>query len=93
MDPLKTILGTDIPLDTRGIVYLCQYDSYIPKLTVVKEILCKTTWEAIELYSNIPNPESQVVMGKTFDELILELNKLHANINNPKWVEELADYL
>jgi hypothetical protein len=91
MNELKTILGTDIPIETRGILYLCNYDRYTPKLTVLREILCTSSSEALYLYAEIPNPESQVVLGDSFDTLIKNLHKLHDNMQNKKWLEQLAD--
>lgn len=91
MDVLKTILGTDIPTSTRGIVYLCTLKG--DTLTVDREIVCDDAYTALQFYANIPNPESQMVSSETFDGLIAELIKLHENINNPAWVEELWGYM
>ena len=88
---LQTILGTDIPISTRGIVYLCAYTG--EELIVGREILCDSSFNALNLYSNIPNPESQLVMGKTFDELIKNLHELHENIKDAKWLKELGNAL
>jgi len=95
MKELQTILGTDIPINTRGIVYLCHFYHMgePPKLTVVREILCEDSFHALTLYSEIPHPPSQLVMGKTFDELIINLHKLHEDMKNPIWLNELAETL
>lgn len=93
MDPLKTILGTDIPIETRGIVYLCHYDYDKKTLTVCREIFFNSAFDALNLYSNIPNPESQIASGKDFNSFILELSQLHSRMQDPKWVKELSDYL
>lgn len=93
MEVLKTIFGTDIPIETRGIVYLCEYNYQDFSLKVFREILCNSAFEAFELYANIPNPESQIAFGKTFDEFIAELNILHKNMKDKKWLKELSDYL
>jgi hypothetical protein len=93
MNELKTILGKDIPIETRGILYLCHYDSSKPKLTVLQEILCLSAFEALELYANIPNPESQLVTGKTFDELIKNLHRLHEDIVDIEWLRFLEEQL
>lgn len=94
MDELKTRLGVDIPITTRGILYLCHY--YIvglPKLEVVREILFDDAFEALNAYANIHNPESQLVTGHNFDELIKNLVKLHNNMDDKEWVKELGKYL
>lgn len=93
MDELKTILGTEIPIETRGILYLCHYDRRYNILTVGKEILFESGGAALTAYANIPNPESQLVTGKTFDELITNLILLHENIKDPKWLNKLAECL
>lgn len=78
-----------IPESTRGIVYLCDFDGI--KLTVNNEILCDSAFEALEYYANIPNPESQMVSGDNYNAVITELNKLHDDMVNPKWLDDLAD--
>lgn len=90
-DVLKTILGIEIPITTRGIVYLCKYTG--KELIVCREILCDSSFKALNLYTNIPNPESQMVSGKTFDDLIKNLIKLHKDIKDPKWLKDLGDCL
>ena len=95
MKELQTILGKDIPINTRGIVYLCHFDflGEMPKLTVVREILCQDAFHALTLYAEIPNPPSQLVTGKTFDELIIKLHQLHKDMVDPVWLNELSETL
>ncbi len=90
---MKTKLGAAIPEKTRGILYLCEYDYDKETIKVVREIICESSFMALELYANIRNPESQLVQGKTYDDLITELVKLHCNLDDPKWVAELKEYL
>tara|TARA_R110000772_G_C13018516_1_gene410275 strand:- start:180 stop:476 length:297 start_codon:yes stop_codon:yes gene_type:complete len=90
---LKTKLGTEIPLSTRGILYLCEYKYGENTLTVHEERLYDSGFEALNAYSNIPNPESQLITGNTFNELITELIQLHKNIKNKQWLTQLAEYL
>ena len=90
---MKTFLGKELPIETRGVLYLCHYDYVLPKLTVVAEVGFLSAFEALEAYANIPNPESQMASGRTQEEFEMELSKLHANMNDPEWVKELADYL
>jgi hypothetical protein len=93
MGDLQTILGTDIPITTRGVIYLCKF-SYEPlKIEVIHEILCDKTYQALDLYANIPNPESQIVMGNSFEELIVLLHQLHRDMKDPVWLEELSQQL
>lgn len=86
-----TILGTEVPENTRGIVYLCYFDRESMTIKVVNEILCDTVMRAMNLYANIPNPESQIVTGNTYEELIASLNTLHKNMEDKEWLEELAE--
>jgi len=93
MKELQTILGTDIPINTRGIVYLCRFDEASLTLDVTGEIICEKSYDALNLYANIPNPESQLAMGDTFDEFIITLHKLHKDMKNTAWLKELAETL
>jgi hypothetical protein len=90
---MTTILGTEIPESTRGIVYLCNFDYKEMKLTVIKEILCESSFLALTLYAEIPNPESQLVTGESFDKLLSRLERLHKNMKDPKWLQELSECL
>jgi hypothetical protein len=90
---MKTILGTEIPENIRGIVYLCHFD-YMPDppvLTVVREILCEDAFQALTLYAEIPNPPSQLAYGKTYKDLCWELSNLYNNMKDPKWLKELSE--
>ena len=93
MKELQTILGTDIPLTTRGILYLCNFDFRKLTITVFAEKLYESAWNALDAYANIPNPESQLVTGKTYDELITKLHKLHEDMKDPIWLENLSNQL
>jgi len=90
---MKSLLGTEVSNDIRGILYLCElnYDDEI--LYVRGEIFFKTPFEALNAYANIPNPESQMVSGKTFEELERENESLSNRINNSSWIEELMNCL
>lgn len=91
MDELKTIFGTDIPVTTRGILYLCLFERNPLKITVKREIFFNEAIDALNAFANIPNPGSQVVMGATFDELIKELHDLHARLKTKKFLEYLNE--
>ncbi len=93
MTELQTFLGKDIPVETRGILYLCKYSYSPPKLEVLREMLFNSGYEALMYYAEIPNPESQMVSGKTFDEMIKELHSLHNKITDQKWLKQLGDAL
>jgi len=92
---MKTLLGTEIPKSIRGIVYLCHFDYMpdTPKLTVMREIFCTNPADALHLYAEIPNPPSQVAMGNTYEELCAELETLHKNMKDKKWLHELSEQL
>lgn len=91
MEQIKTKLGTTIPETTRGIVYLCEFKNMT--LIVTNEILCDNAGVALNLYAEIPNPESQLVMGKTYEELISNLELLHKNMINEYWLLTLSEEL
>lgn len=88
---MKSILGTDIPTSTRGVLYLCHFTGR--EITVLNELFFESSFEALEAYANIPNPESQLVTGITFDVLIMELEKLHSDMKDPVWLENLSNVL
>jgi len=92
---MKTILGTEIPEEVKGIVYLCTFNQIENKfqLTVDREILCETAGLALCLYSEIPNPASQIAMGKTKEEFEEDLQKLHENMKDPVWLKQLSEQL
>lgn len=92
---MKTILGTEILEEVRGIVYICDYtyNKEESTLKVIHEILFKNVFDALEAYAGIPNPESQIAVGSSFEELIVELTDLHTYMSDSKWLEELNDYL
>lgn len=89
----KTILGTIIPPNTKGIVYLCEFTESELVIQVTHEILCDTQFRALDYYANIPNPESQIVMGKTYEELCTNLEMLHKNMKDKEWLKNLAETL
>jgi hypothetical protein len=90
---MKTILGTEIPKTTRGVVYLCHLDFLVEpaKLNVIREILCEDSFHALTLYAEIPNPPSQLAYGNTYEELCNKLEILHKNMKDEKWLEELIN--
>ena len=90
---MKTFLGTEIPPEIRGILYLCHYDHKVNTITVGREMLFTRAFDALEAYANIRNPESQMAGGGTKEEFEKDLESLHTNLNDPEWVKELADYL
>lgn len=87
----KTLLGTEINSNIRGIIYICDYENF--KLTVKSELLFTNTSSAIICYGEIPNPPSQIAIGKTHDEFIKSLNTLHERMQSEEWQKQLADYL
>jgi len=90
-DPLKTFLGKEIPLSTRGILYICKL--YPNRLEVIHEVFFDSAYEAIQAYANTPNPESHMASGKTFDEMIKELIILHRNLRNPEYAKDFHNFI
>jgi hypothetical protein len=90
---MKTILGTEIPEYIRGILYLCHYDYVKNTLTVIKEILCERAFDALNLYAEIPNPESQVIFDETYEGLCNQLEVLHLHMKDKEWLKELSEQL
>ena len=91
MNLFETILGTDVPVSTRAILYLCDYTG--KELKVINEILFDDAFEGLNAYANIPNPESQLITGKTYDDLIHNMTVVHSNMIDKDWLKDLGDYL
>ena len=89
MKELQTYLGTDIPLETRAILYLC--DLTENNLEVVKEIMFDNQYEGLEAYANIRNPESQLMYGNTYNELIRSVHQLHGAIPTKRFIDMLKE--
>ena len=90
---MKTFTGQDIPEDARGIVYICLYNHEELTIEVLRSIICSTAGSALDIFANMPNPESQMAMGKTQEEFEKDLTTLHENMEDPEWVKELQGYL
>lgn len=90
---MQTLLKQEIAPDTLGILYLCKYTYSPPAIKVIRELQFKTGSEALEAFANIPNPESQMAAGKDREGLLRELERLHRDMADPKWLERLGDCL
>jgi len=90
---MNTFLNNPIKESTRGILYLCKYCHESKTILVAREIQFDNPGDALNAYANIPNPESQMAMGRTELQFLDSLTKLHDNLNNPEWVGSLSDYL
>lgn len=88
-----TFKGAIIPENILGMLYICRYDFKEKTIEVVNEIGFENGFDALQAYSNTRNAESQLAIGKDRAAFIKDLEKLHANLNNPEWVKELSDYL
>jgi len=88
---VKTMLGNDVLLETRAILYLCNYRG--TALDVINEAQFRSQSAALQAYASIPNPESQLVSGKDYDDLIKNLVELHNNMQDDKWLAELGEVL
>jgi hypothetical protein len=94
---IKTKLGTEVPAHIVGIVYFCRYtpktETKPATIKVIGEFLSSKHGEALEVYANTRNPESQMVTGKDSKTLTTNLLRLHERLENPKWVDDLGEYL
>ena len=90
---MKTILGNEIPETVKGIVYICEFDHKSLSITVVAELLCEEAGLALHLFSEIPNPESQLAMGGTHEEFCKDLECLHKRMQDKEWLKELSECL
>lgn len=89
----KTFLGKTIPEDTRGILYLCKYDNEENTILVFYEMFFTCTFKALTWYAEVRNPESQLMTGKTYEDLIKKVDQMKKNLVNPSWLKELSESL
>ena len=90
---MKTLTGDNILEEVRGILYICEYNYEDSTIKIVRVMGFASAFDALNAYANIPNPESQMASGGTKEEFEKDLKKLHARMNDPEWVKELAGYL
>ena len=90
---MKTFLEKNIPPTTRGIVYLCDYNSKDETIKVIREVMFDNTFDALNFYANTRNPESHIATGETYDELLVEINQLNKLLRTPTYLKELKEYL
>ena len=86
---LQTLDGNDVELTTRGILYLCDLSDN--GLQVIKSVQFESAFDALNAYSNIPNPESQLITGKDYDDLIKNMHSLHGMMQKESWLEMLRE--
>jgi len=88
---MKTITNQTIPEETRGIVYFCLLDAEHETLEVLRTVFFEEAFDALHVYANTPNPESQLITGDTYKELLENLEILHQNIHNQEWIKRLIE--
>lgn len=90
---MKTFTNKEIPENIRGLLYLCKYTAEPPSIEVIGEKQYLRPADALDAYANTPNPESQLAMGDTKEGFEREVERLHKNMQDPKWLKDLNDYL
>jgi hypothetical protein len=90
---MTTIFGTSLKIDTRGVVYLCDYDPETKTLIPTEEKLFDSWKDALNYYADTPNPASQIAYGDTYQSLEASLAFLHINMADKQWQEDLAEVL
>ena len=90
---MKTKLGSEVPKSCKAILYLCDFDYKNMKLKVIGERAYNNTFDGLQAYANIPNPESQLVTGKNYFDLCKNLEILHKNMEDKKWLKMLSEAL
>lgn len=87
---MKTKLGKEIEPWVRGIVYVCDFSNR-RDLKVIGELLFHDQLDALTAYSEIPNPESQIVLGKTHEDVLAGIERLHKFMSDSKWLNDLSE--
>ena len=90
---MKTLLGNDIPGNTRAVLYLGELtgSSGSFRFRVDREVLFGSPFEALQAYANIHNPASQLASGKTHEKFLDELRWLHDKVTDQAWLQDLND--
>lgn len=88
---MKTLLNNDVKFTTRGLLYLCELKN--DELRILNEVQFRSAAHALEAYANIRNPESQLALGSTYEELCDELMQLHESVFDPIWIKQLKETL
>ena len=88
---MKTKLGNKIPKNCRAILYLCEFNYKTMTIKVIAERWYTNPGYGLHAYANIPNPESQLVTGKNYLDLCKNLEILHKNMENKKWLKMLSE--
>lgn len=86
---LQTLDGIDIELTTRGILYICDLSE--ESIEVKHSIQFESSFDALNAYANTRNPESQLITGKTYDELIKNIHTLHGMMKKQSWLDMLRE--
>ena len=55
--------------------------------------MCQSPSYALEVYANIPNPESQLATGGTHEQMCEKLEKLHKRMKDKIWLKDLSECL
>ncbi len=86
---LRTSDNIDVELETRGILYICHLSN--DGIEVKQSIQFESSFDALNAYANTRNPESQLITGKTYDELIKNMHTLHVMMKKESWLEMLKE--
>jgi len=86
---LKTADGVDVHIKARSILYLCHLTD--KGIEVMESRQYGTVMQGLDAYSNIPNPESQLITGKDYDDLIKNMHTLHSMMKRESWLEMLRE--
>lgn len=87
---METKLGTDIEPWVRGVVYLCDFSDRT-NLRVTGELLFYNHLDALTAYSEIPNPASQIVIGQSYEDILMGIEQLHKNMDDTNWLKQLSE--
>lgn len=87
---MNTITGIPIGEDIRAILYLCDFSDR-KELKVISTLQFQDSFRAINTYAEIPNPESQLIIGATYEELCKNLELQHSLMANKHWLELLNE--
>jgi len=84
---------TTISSDTRAILFICKFQRNPLSMKIVDYVEFVNQMDALNMYANTPNPESQLINGSDINDLRGKVLELVANMKNEEWLKELGDML
>ena len=74
-----------------GQVIFMEYDEKNHVFYEIGRTLVIDAWKALDVYAEIHNPASQLINGKSKEEIAVKYNQLMIDCKRKQWVDELLN--